>query len=162
MAIFFFAGFLFIIRNAQVEPEKDSSPPISTEEPVRVKVFFGNTQLEIDPQFDCRSVFSVEREVSAQNDVPRAALEELLKGLTPEEKAQGYGTSINSGVTIQRIIIENGTARVDFDEMLEYRIGGSCWVAAIRAQITKTLTQFPGIESVIISINGRTEDILQP
>ena len=34
--------------------------------------------------------------------------------------------------------------------------------AAIRVQITETLEQFPTVDSVIISIDGRTEDILQP
>ncbi len=51
---------------------------------------------------------------------------------------------------------------VDFDETLEKAVGGSCRVAAIRSQITKTLLQFPSFKKVIISINGRTEDILQP
>jgi len=35
-------------------------------------------------------------------------------------------------------------------------------VAAIRAQIRETLKQFPTVDEVIISIDGRTEDILQP
>jgi len=35
-------------------------------------------------------------------------------------------------------------------------------VTAIRAQITETLKQFPTVENVVISIDGRTEDILQP
>jgi spore germination protein GerM len=45
---------------------------------------------------------------------------------------------------------------------LEFQVGGSCRVAAIRAQITDTLKQFPPVDEVIISIDDRTEDILQP
>ncbi|MBU3925210.1 GerMN domain-containing protein, partial [Patescibacteria group bacterium] len=56
----------------------------------------------------------------------------------------------------------NGIAKVDFDERLEFQAGGSCRVAAIRAEITETLKQFPTVNNVVISINGRTEDILQP
>lgn len=63
---------------------------------------------------------------------------------------------------IQKLTIENNVARVDFDKQLEYQVGGSCRVAAIRAQITQTLKQFPTVKEVIISIDGRTEDILQP
>ncbi|PIP22172.1 MAG: hypothetical protein COX38_02115, partial [Candidatus Nealsonbacteria bacterium CG23_combo_of_CG06-09_8_20_14_all_39_25] len=48
------------------------------------------------------------------------------------------------------------------DEQLEFQVGGSCKVSAIRAQITQTLKQFPTVDEVVISINGRTEDILQP
>ena len=63
---------------------------------------------------------------------------------------------------IQGLTIENGVAKVDFSEQLEFQVGGSCRVAAIRAQITDTLKQFPTVDSVVISIDGRTEDVLQP
>jgi len=129
-------------------------------ETIKVKVYFNNDRM--DPEFSCNKVFPVEREIPKIQAVGRAALEELLKGSTEEEKSEGFFTSINPGVKIQKLIIENETAKVDFDEQLEFQVGGSCRVAAIRAQITETLKQFPTVNSVIISINGRTEDILQP
>ena len=94
--------------------------------------------------------------------VARAALEELFKGPTDAEKSNGYFTSINPGVMIQKVSIENGVASVDLSEELERDVGGSCRVAAIRAQITATVKQFPTVTDVVISISGRTEDILQP
>ena len=127
---------------------------------LKVKVYFNNSKL--DPEFSCNKVFPVEREVSKTQAAARAALEELLKGASEKEKIEGFFTSINPGVKIQSLVIENGTAKVDFDEQLEFQVGGSCRVAAIRAQITQTLKQFPTVNDVIISINGRTEDILQP
>jgi len=130
------------------------------QEKMQVKVFFNNSKL--DPEFSCNKVSLVLREIPKTEGVARAALGELLKGPTEEEKAEGYFTSINQGVIIQSLIIENGVARVDFDEQLEYQVGGSCKVAAIRAEITQTLRQFPTVKNVIISIDGRTEDILQP
>ena len=90
------------------------------------------------------------------------ALEELLKGPTLEEQEKGYFTNINSGVNINNLIVKNNVARVDFDEQLEFQVGGSCRVMAIRSQITGTLVQSSEINDVIISINGRIEDILQP
>jgi spore germination protein GerM len=66
------------------------------------------------------------------------------------------------GVKVQSLSIEGGVARVDLSEELEEGVGGSCMVASITAQITETLKQFPTVDSVIISIDGRTEDILQP
>jgi len=116
----------------------------------------------MDPEFSCNKVFPVEREVPKTQAVAGAALEELLKGSTDAEKEQGFFTSINPDVKIQKLSIENGIAKVEFDEQLEFQVGGSCRVAAIRAQITETLKQFPTVKSVIISIDGRTEDILQP
>lgn len=125
-----------------------------------IKVFFNNDKL--DPEFSCNKVFPVERKIPKTQAVARAALEELLKGATEAEKEQGFFTSINPGVKIQKLTIEQGVAKVEFDEQLEFQVGGSCRVAAIRAEITQTLKQFPTVNSVIISIDGRTEDILQP
>ncbi len=131
------------------------------QETMTVKVFFGNSVL--DPEvLDCKKNFAVERTVPKTVAVGRAALEQLLAGPTAAEKAEGYFTSINSGVVIQSLTIENGVARVDFNEQLEYQVGGSCRVAAIASQIRETLKQFPTVQDVVISIDGRTEDILQP
>jgi len=129
-------------------------------ETMTVKIYFNNDKL--DPEFSCHKVFPVEREIPKTLAVARAALLELLKGPTEEEKARGFLTNINPGVKIQNLVIESGVAKVDFDEQLEFQVGGSCRVAAIRAEITETLKQFPTIKEVVISINGRREDILQP
>ncbi|MDP2930296.1 MAG: GerMN domain-containing protein [bacterium] len=146
-------------------PENDSkiTLPIrfpKSEETDVVKVFFNNENL--DPEFSCNKVFPVNRVVSKTPAIARTALELLLGGPTFAEEEEKFFTSINSGVKIQKLTIENGVAKVDFDEQMEFQIGGSCRVSAIRAQITETLKQFPTVQSVIISVNGRTEDILQP
>lgn len=132
-----------------------------TEEKMTVKVFFGNSIF--DPEvLDCSKNFSVERTIPKTLAVGRAALEELLKGPTEAEKNEGYFTSINPDVKIQSLTIEGGVAKVDFDKQLEFQVGGSCRVGAIASQIKETLKQFPTVQEVIISIDGRTEDILQP
>lgn len=136
---------------------KKSNPPKET---MKVKVYFNNDRL--DPEFSCNKVFPVEREIVKTKAVAKASLEELLKGPLEKEKSEGSLTSINPGVKIQSLSIEDRVAKVDFDEQLEFQVGGSCRVAAIRAQITETLKQFPTVKEVIISIDGRTEDILQP
>lgn len=132
----------------------------ANKESTKVKVYFNNNRL--DPEITCVKVFPVEREIPKTEAIGRAALEELLKGPTEQEKSEGFLTNINPNVKIQKLAIENGLAKVDFDEQLEFQVGGSCRVAAISAQITQTLKQFPTVKDVIISINGRTEDILQP
>jgi len=132
------------------------------EDVMTVKIFLSDSRFVGEPYFDCSRTAAVERQVPKTLAVAKAAAEALLRGATQEEMNQGLVSNINSGVRIQKIIIENETAKVDFDEQLEYQVGGSCRVAAIRAQITETLRQFPTVDSVVISINGRTEDILQP
>lgn len=129
-------------------------------ETTKVLAYFSNNKM--DPEYSCNKVFAVERDVPKTTAVARAALDELLKGLTSKEQTAGFFTSINQGVKIQSLKIENNTAHVDFDEQLEYQVGGSCRVSAISAQIMQTLKQFSTVKNVIISINGRTEDILQP
>lgn len=127
---------------------------------IQTKLYFNNN--EMDPEYSCQKVFPVDRGISQTQAVARATLEELLKGPTRQEILDGFFTSINSGVKIQKLTIENGVAKVDFDSNLEKAVGGSCRVSAIRNQIIQTLLQFKTIQSVVISIDGRTEDILQP
>ncbi|MCX6796706.1 MAG: GerMN domain-containing protein [Candidatus Falkowbacteria bacterium] len=125
-----------------------------------VKVYFNNNKL--DPEISCNKVFPVERTIIKTEAIGRATLEQLLAGPTEVEKADGYSTSINPDVKINSLVIDNGVAKVDFDKQIEYQVGGSCRVSAIRAQITETLKQFSTVQEVIISVAGRTEDALQP
>ena len=90
------------------------------------------------------------------------SMEELLKGVTEEEKNNGFFTNINSGVKINSLDLNNGILKIDFDDEIEFQVGGSCRVTAIRAQIIETLKQFSTVKEVIISVNGRVDDILQP
>ncbi len=133
---------------------------IRQEKTMTVKIFFGN--IKEDPEvLNCEKVYSVERQVF-KNKAMIQALEELLKGPTVEEQEKGYLTNINPGVNINSLVVENNIAKVNFDEQLGYQVGGSCRVMAIRSQITGTLVQFSEINDVVISIDGRTEDVLQP
>lgn len=126
-----------------------------------VKVFFSNTKK--DPELlDCTKVYPLERKIDSTQSVAQKALEELLKGPTSAEKTDGYFTSINTGVKINKLSITNGTAYVDFNEMLQQGVGGSCKTSNIIAQIKETLKQFSSVKEVKISINGESELILQP
>lgn len=125
-----------------------------------VEVFFNNNNL--NPEFSCDKVFSSKRSIPKTPEPERAALLELLAGPTQGEVSEGFFTTINSGVKLRSISIIRGVAEVDFDERLESGIAGSCLVTSIRSQISETLKQFSSVDEVIISVNGRTEDVLQP
>ena len=126
-----------------------------------VKVYFNNTIF--DPGLmDCSKVFPVDREIEPTLAVGRAALEELFLGPTDDETKNGYLTNLNIGTFLSTLTIENGVAKADFTEQLQTAVGGSCRTAAIRSQITETLKQFPTVNEVIISIDGNTQNILQP
>ncbi len=128
-------------------------------ETTTVKIHFSTMP---EGSIECNTTAAVERIIPKTQAIARAALEELLKGPTQEEKAQSLFTSINPGVEIQSLTIENGVARVDFNQQLQYQVGGSCRIAAIHAEIADTLKEFPTVQEVIVSIDGETEMILQP
>ena len=104
----------------------------------------------------------VERTVPRTAAVGTAAIEELLKGPTPAEKAEGLDNPIPQQARLRSLRIVDAVAYADFDESLQAQVGGSLRVAAIRNTITLTLLQFPTVKMVVISIEGRSEDILQP
>ena len=133
------------------------SSPVPT---MTVKVYFANNTL--DPEITCEKVFPITRTIPRTQTVGTAAIVELLKGPTAADQARGYITTLPSGVHLESLTIANGIATASFNEALEYQVGGSCRVSFIRRQITATLEQFPTVRQVIISIDGRTEDILQP
>lgn len=154
------ASLVFYNENPSGLPENSASislPVKLSVEITTVELYFGRNGEET-----CTELYPVERQIIKTPAIARATIEELLKGPTQEEKAQGFFTSINEGVKINSLTIVDGVAKIDFDETLEAAVGGSCRVSAIRQEITQTLKQFPTVKEVIISINGRTEDILQP
>jgi spore germination protein GerM len=144
----------------QAAAEKPAEKPVS--ETTVVKVFFNNPKIDPNWEFECSNVFAVERTIPKTDAVALAAITELLKGPTAAEIEKGYMTNINSGVKVQKLTIVNSVAKIDFNEQLQFQVGGSCKISAIYAQIKQTLKQFPSVKDVIISINGQTEDILQP
>jgi hypothetical protein len=126
-----------------------------------VKAFFSSSKKDPKTLY-CDRTYATERRVAKTETPARAALEELLVGVYNDEAKNGFSTSINSGVKINKLVIEKGVAKVDFDATIETGVGGSCRVAAIKSQIVNTLKQFSTVKSVLISVEGRTEDILQP
>ncbi|MBU2010544.1 MAG: GerMN domain-containing protein [Patescibacteria group bacterium] len=131
-------------------------------ETMSIKIFLVDPRHMNEPPYDCTKTVAVERKISKTQEVARAALTELIKGATQNEIDQGFFSNINAGVKIQSLSIKNRIAKVDFNEQLQAGIGGSCATSAIRSQIRETLKQFLTVDNVIVSINGRIEDILQP
>jgi len=145
------------------EYDKKAKVPIKFEKPktMAVRVYFGN-KIKNPTVEDCTLAYQLERKVEPTLSIAKAAINELLKGPTPAEIKDGYYSNINSGVTLQSIKIEDGVAYVDFDKKIEEAVGGACRTAAIRSEITNTLKQFYSVKNVVISVEGRVEDALQP
>ena len=156
---------VFYNENASGEPARDKTFEVpvklskSSSEKTTFNVYF--SQQDVSSQA-CEKVFPYTREVPKTQAVATAAMGELVKGPTDFEAYAGIFTSINKGVMVNSLVIENGVAKIDFNEELQKGVAGSCKVIAIRAQIEQTLKQFSTVKEVVISINGKTEGILQP
>jgi len=117
----------------------------------------------------CLIIELVPIECVIENDVVekavRTTLEKLFKGPTEEEKERlDLWTAIPEGTKVNTVRKVNKTIFVDFSGELQNYGGGSLNVLCIRGQIEKTLEQFPSIEEIVITVDGKSEmdGILQP
>lgn len=128
---------------------------------VNLKVYFKNDGMNADKA--CDLVFPVNRSVSGKIAIYRAAVEALLAGPNADEVAGGYATSVPGSVILKSVAADsNGTVTADFNERLSNGVTGSCRISTLRAQIAATLKQFPEVHDVVISVNGKTDNVLQP
>lgn len=127
-----------------------------------VNVFFSN--IKKDPEvLNCDVVYPLQRRLLSPEATVGNVMQVLFLGLSDEEVAAGYVNNLpETDVNLLDFSVSDGVATVNFDEGLERGIAGSCRVTAIRAQITETLKQFENIDEVIIAVNGRVDDALQP
>lgn len=129
--------------------------------PLEFEVFFSSSRE--DPESErCATVYPVRRQAPPTSEVARAALGRLLEGPSRQETEAGYFTNLSAGVALRAVDIQEGVAVIDFSRELEGDASGSCQVQAIRAQVTRTLLQFPAIREVRILVEGRPNDALQP
>lgn len=127
---------------------------ISVPETEIINIFF------LDAMSEQEELVRIEKEVSVAS--PQVAIEKLLEGPSAKEAENGIFSMINPGTVLYDLTIKDGVATIDFNQKLQENIAGSAKVTTIRKQIEETLLQFEEIESVIISIDGNTEEILQP
>lgn len=93
------------------------------------------------------------RRVAPTSAVARAALEQLLAGPTPTERALGYASSAGAPTAVTAISIADGTATV----VLDPGFGRGYDDTTLRwatAQIVFTLTQFPTVRAVRFGADG--------
>lgn len=88
----------------------------------------------------------------AEKEKYRAAVEELVKG-TSEPGLTGI---FPKGVKVNRVTVKNGLAVVDFSpELVERFVGGSTGEEMLIGSLVNTLTEFPEITKVQITVNGK-------
>ena len=111
----------------------------------------------------------VHRDVPNSDAIATAAMQALLDGPTEDERAHDLvvgtiGTEIPEGTRLLGIDIQAGTATVDLSS--EFATGdllGSdieSWAGRL-AQVTFTLTQFPTVDGVRFSVEGKPTAIIE-
>src|SRR3989338_1174079 len=160
---------LFVVKDKNSKNSIFSESGLDYDKYNVVKVFFSNNITDPETLY-CDKTYPTERNISVikgydtsiLGEIAYLALAELLSGPTQDEVKKGFFTSISKDAGIKRITIKDCVAMVDFNSELNKGFAGSCKVQAIRSQITETLKQFPGIEEVVISVEGEVEGVLEP
>jgi spore germination protein GerM len=101
---------------------------------------------------------SVRRTHEPTQLVATAALEALLEGPTPGERAAGLASAVPGGTRLLGISIRNAVATVDLTS--EYQSGGGSFSMQTRlGQVVYTLTQFPTVQKVRFRLDGAPVDV---
>lgn len=118
----------------------------------RVKLFLWRVN---DNQPDKNFVLgTVEREVEAAAPL-RPTLEELFKGATKYEEAEGFG-SVTFGMKFEGVVLKNGVATVKFSQPKNETNYGTLGSFIFLEAIEKTAKQFPTVKKVEICAIGET------
>ena len=122
-----------------------------------IKLYFLNSKTNPNLE-DCRKVELVTRTIPKTKAVAHAALEELFKGVTPDESKQGFVsfTPDETNGILKSIKIKNKTAYINFNKVVYDQMGSattSCG-GGFFSSIEKTLFQFPTIKKVFYAVEG--------
>ncbi|MEK7580406.1 MAG: GerMN domain-containing protein [Patescibacteria group bacterium] len=130
----------------------------------KIAIYFNNNQF--DPNFsDCGKTYPVFRIINDSVNLPEAALKELFKGPTEQEKEQGYVSwfSPQTEFILKNLKIKNNTVYVDLIDIRPIipNASSSCGSAEFLSEIENTLKQFPEIEKIIFAINEKPSDFYE-
>ena len=126
-----------------------------------IKVYFHNEKFNPN-QIDCTKVFPTTRTITKTKAVARAALDELFKGVTPEEEKNQFGSfpHENTKDILKSLNVKGKVAYVNFNKSVYEKLGNttsSCG-SGFYSTIDATLKQFSTIKTVVYAIEGSTAD----
>ncbi len=115
----------------------------------RIKIYLGKGK------GSCANTYAVERLVSASRSATRAAIEELIKGPTGKEKAEGYFSNIDPTTRIRSLEPRAENTLLDLDNSI-LRPAGGCSLSFSKMQIEKSLKENPMVKGIIMTVNGES------
>jgi spore germination protein GerM len=114
--------------------------------------------VRFDERTEKTSIVPVTRKVKAAVPV-EAAIRALIAGPTEAEKRRGLLTAVPSRLKLRDAQVRQKTAVLDFSGEIEQNASGSILLSRID-QIVYTATQFDGVESVLIRVNGKAKSVI--
>ncbi|MGI9056612.1 MAG: GerMN domain-containing protein [Pyrinomonadaceae bacterium] len=129
-----------------------------------IKLYFLNAKTNPNLE-DCRKVEPVTRKIPKTKAVARAALDELFKGVTPDEAKKGFVsfTPEETNGILKSIKIKNKAAYINFNKVVYKQMGSattSCG-GGFFSSVEQTLFQFPTIKKVFYAIEGNPADFYE-
>ena len=114
---------------------------------------------------DCTKAFPTTRTIAKTTAPARAALDELFKSVTEEEKAKGFWSFDRDSTTgiVKSLNVKNGAAYLNFTKRAVETLGNattSCG-GGFWPMVEKTLTQFPSTKRVYYAVEGNTKDFCE-
>jgi spore germination protein GerM len=130
-------------------------------ETMTIKLYFLNEKMNPNLE-DCTDVKPVSRTIPKTKAVANAALQELFKGVTPEEAKNGFVsfTPEETKGILKSIKIKNKNAYINFNKVVYEQMGNattSCG-SGFFSSIEKTMFQFPTIKKVFYAIESNPAD----
>lgn len=140
---------LILVGVSLINNNEPSSNPLGEDELITV-----NTKLYFSDELSSSLVAKdVTFEINKNEDKYYFTLKKLILG--PTDK--GMYPSVNQKTIVNKVTVENGLCTIDFsDTLLEYNTGGSTREMMCLYSIVNTMCEFPEIESVILTVNGKS------
>lgn len=148
-----------------IENEKKIEIPVKFSQATQnISLYFYNEKKdrEIADYIPCsaEAVLPVERKVFLSSTPIQDTIKLLLQGnLTEEEKNLGFSTEFPLiGLELLGANLKDGILTLEFNDLYNKTVGGSCRTSLLWNQIVKTAKQFPEVKEV----KFLPEDIFQP
>jgi hypothetical protein len=138
-------------RSAPGPARPDPSRPAAPARPLRTtRVYFLAAG-----QDGSAAVTAVERQIPQSDSPLRDALESLLTGPDPKDRAKGLTTGIPPETRLRSVTVRDGIATVDLSESFRFTASGVEGLTAELRQVVETAAEFPTVRTVQILIEGR-------
>ncbi|MDQ3964581.1 MAG: GerMN domain-containing protein [Actinomycetota bacterium] len=104
------------------------------------------------------TIVVVRRDIPATDAIINATLEAWIEGPTADERKRGVVSGVPRNVEVLGINTDRGSATVDLNEAFERNGLGTLYEGWLLTELAGIVTQFSGIDRVVLRIEGEEND----